>query len=1030
MNTGIHDSLLDDAAAPQGVAAELWLERGRIVSASAGAAGFLGREEGSLAGLGIVTVMANGAVPAQAVEEAVSAAASGRSQSLIWRRLSIPRPWLVRLTPEGERIRVSFRPFRLRQILDNTTTLVFVKDPAGRYVMVNREFLERIGREEHEVIGRTDFDLIDPQMAAGYRRVDREVLESGREIETEEHARSGERRSTYLVRKFALCDESGRGYALCGMATDISRRKLTENALQNVALGVSGAVGSDVYRAIVQKLGETLSVDFAFIARLEDGRRRLYTLAAWNRGELATPTSYDVEGTPCRLVLGEGFQYYSGDVQERFPRDGMFRLFGFHSYTGVPLTDSGGEPLGVLSVAHSQRLPEPESLESILRIFAVRAAAELEHQRTLDRQRQMEESYRTMFETAEDGIYVHDIETGYVIDVNPTVYRSYGYTREELLSKRFSELGSGAYPHNFAGVSKYIEKARRGEVQRYEWHRRNRDGSLHWDQIVMKRVRLGGVDRLISYSRDITDLKRREQALTQSEDRLRATVEAALDSIITMDTDGRILGFNPAAEACFGIHEEDAVGRRLSELIIPERYRRAHERGMERYLREGRGPYLGRRIETWALRSDGTEFPIELAIGVAQGAEGEIFIGYLRDITQRHQAEAQRERLEEQLRQAQKMEALGHLTGGVAHDFNNILTGIMGYLSMGVDRAAEQGDDTMRRYLERANRSADKARVLIQQMLTFSRGQKSRPRPLALEPVVTEALELMRSTIPSSVHFRPELPGGTALVRMDPVQVEQVIMNLCINARDAMDGAGEITVRVADETLRDAVCASCRRPVAGDYVELSVSDEGPGIDPHLMDRLFEPFFSTKETGRGTGMGLAMVHGIVHEHRGHILVDSEPGGGACLRILLPALQGAAPEEPGGEDAGQRDGERLRGHVLLVEDQDSVRQFMVDRLESWGLDVTAYREPLAALRAIEDGCNAGFGLFDQSMAGMTGLELAERVRLSGRPFPVAIYTGYAEDLHEARLRDAGVVEVLRKPIDEGRVFELLRASLPRR
>jgi CheY-like chemotaxis protein len=249
-------------------------------------------------------------------------------------------------------------------------------------------------------------------------------------------------------------------------------------------------------------------------------------------------------------------------------------------------------------------------------------------------------------------------------------------------------------------------------------------------------------------------------------------------------------------------------------------------------------------------------------------------------------------------------------------------------------------------------------------------------------------------------------------------------MNLCINARDAMDGAGEITVAVEDARPRAEVCSSCRHEVSGDYVELSVADEGPGIADTLLDRLFEPFFSTKETGRGTGMGLAMVHGIVHEHGGHIVVDRAPGGGACLRILLPALHDVVAEETAPEAAGGRAAPELSGHVLLVEDQDSVREFMIDRLESWGLEVTAYRDPLAALQAIEEGCGAQFGLFDQSMAAMTGLDLAERVRLSDHPFPVAIYTGYAEDLHEARLRAAGVLEVLRKPIDQRRVFELLR------
>ncbi|MEJ2604887.1 MAG: ATP-binding protein, partial [Gammaproteobacteria bacterium] len=408
--------------------------------------------------------------------------------------------------------------------------------------------------------------------------------------------------------------------------------------------------------------------------------------------------------------------------------------------------------------------------------------------------------------------------------------------------------------------------------------------------------------------------------------------------------------------------------------------------------------------------------------------DGETFIGYLRDITQRCEAEEQRKRLEEQLRQAQKMEALGHLTGGVAHDFNNILTSIMGYLSMAIDRATQGEDDTMVRYLERANRSADKARVLIQQMLTFSRGQKSRPRASSLEPVVAEALELMSSTIPSTVHFLPRLPGGTVPVRIDPVQIEQIIMNLCINARDAMDGVGEITVSVSETVTDDVICASCRHPVKGEFVELSVSDEGPGIDEQLLDRLFEPFFSTKASGRGSGMGLAMVHGIVHEHGGHILVEKARSGGACLRVLLPALRGVVSDEDGAEVVADLESGQLHGHVLLVEDQDGVREFMVDRLQSWGLKVTAYRDPLAALHAIESGCDPHFGLFDQSMAGMTGLELAERVKLREQPFPVAIYTGFAEDLQEGRLRAAGVLEVLRKPVDQDRIYQLLRDHIP--
>ena len=247
----------------------------------------------------------------------------------------------------------------------------------------------------------------------------------------------------------------------------------------------------------------------------------------------------------------------------------------------------------------------------------------------------------------------------------------------------------------------------------------------------------------------------------------------------------------------------------------------------------------------------------------------------------------ERAQLEAQLRQAQKMEAIGHLTGGIAHDFNNILQGIMGNLALASERQAELKDAQLGKYLDRAQHSARRARELIAQMLTFSRGQRGKRSPVALPELVRDACKLLRSTLPSTIDLRLSLEDALPPLDLDPVQVEQVVLNLCINARDAMRGTGAIRIGLRHHERIHAVCASCRQRVDGSYIELSVRDTGPGITPDVMERMFEPFFSTKDVGRGSGMGLSLAHGIVHEHGGHILVDSLPNERTKFRVLLPA-----------------------------------------------------------------------------------------------------------------------------------------------
>jgi CheY-like chemotaxis protein len=379
------------------------------------------------------------------------------------------------------------------------------------------------------------------------------------------------------------------------------------------------------------------------------------------------------------------------------------------------------------------------------------------------------------------------------------------------------------------------------------------------------------------------------------------------------------------------------------------------------------------------------------------------------------------------------MEAIGHLTGGIAHDFNNILTGIIGYIVLAQEWQEQHGDATLRRYLERAHHSGQHARDLIQQMLTYSRGQHGEPRPLALAPLVGESLDLLKSSLPSSIEFAlrpvPPLPE----VMADPVHIEQVLMNLCINARDAMHGSGrlEVTLRAADIPPGD-VCASCRKSLRGPYVELAVADSGTGIEPEVAERMFEPFFSTKGVGKGSGMGLATVHGIVHEHGGHIILDTQPGQGSCFRILLPALsptQGLTAQGGARERAEPAAGRGLlHGTVLLVDDDPEVREFMADRLASWGLAVTACASAIEALDYCMD-VELRFDLMvlDQTMPKMTGTEFAAVVLERFPEQAIILCTGYSDALSEADTQPLGLRALMRKPIDDAGFYRLLEANL---
>ena len=914
------------------------------------------------------------------------------------------------------------------------------------------------------------------------------------------------------------------------------------------------AVSSDkesIFRELVFQIADILGVEYAFIGELLDGENQeMRVIASYLDGEYDEGFQYSLKNTPCESVINQGYQYYRDNVRILFSDPHAHEL-EVEGYAAIPLINSDDKPFGIMVIMDRKPLVNPELCKSLLMIFSVRAAIELERLESKRAAEEKTQQFMTFFNNSVDGVCLfdengkvldanpawktihgyaptHDFtninpmefipteshhlfkefvesirETGHVhiegigqkvdgtrmnvdihgvrithlgkpalmailrdvtqqkqaekeikikeeqyaavfnttsdgmalwttngelVDVNPACCALHGMNKEELLKAELTEF---VPPESMPILMNLLANVRQGRSYKDEAIATHKDGRIFNLDVRGEPVTFKGEPHILLIIRDISEQKQHEEDLRKSEDLFRATVEAALDCIVSMDEQGCIIEFNPAAEKTFGYRREEVVGKSLAEMIIPERYREAHIKGMQRYLAGQKGPYMGQRIEIEAMRADGSTFPVELAIDVADAAEGKIFIGYIRDITEHKHAEEERIRLEAQLRQSQKMEAIGHLTGGIAHDFNNILTGVMGYVAMAQEWEEKHPDDKLNRYLKRASKSGTRARDLIQQMLTFSRGQRGEPRPLQLTPLVKETIKMLESTLPSTMEIHFEANDKLPLMTLDPVHVEQILMNLCINARDAMEGNGILNISIQPvECTTPCICASCRESLSGHYLQISVKDTGMGISRNDIDRIFEPFFSTKDVGKGSGMGLSTVHGIVHEYDGHIVVQSEPGQGAKFCVMLPLNSGnistettvVAEEHPVLADS------LLNGNVLLVDDDETVREYMQDRLENWGLSVTSHSNGITALQQFEqreqpyDLC-----ILDYTMPKMNGLTLAENILECWPESKVILYSGYSEHLSEEDVLSKGIRALVRKPVDVDSFYKLLSEEL---
>ncbi len=867
----------------------------------------------------------------------------------------------------------------------------------GTYVDVNESFLRASGFVREDLIGHRAEDVhfwVEPQ--ARPRLLD--LLSQGpvRDFELAFRQKSGEVRMGLLS---AEVIELGGQRCLLALTKDVTERKRAQEALQRSEQRYQDFIKHSkdgVWRIELEKpipLGVSADeaiqclLQYAYFAECNDAMAQIAGLGhaedliGKHLGDLISPADQE-RLESFRAAAQQGWQSRTIQLEVTHPA-GRRKVL---ERTEVPIVEDG----------------------KVIRIWGMtRDITEFKQAR--ETIKQSEDRFRKAFMTGADAFYIATLDDGRIIDANDRFQDVFGYSRDEAIGKTSLQLGLYADPDDRRKMVSEIKS--KGYVRNLELEARRKGG----DPItVLASVNLlqGSKEQLIlGVFRDVTEHRHAEEALI----RLRQAVDASGEVIFMTDREGIITFVNTGFTRLYGYTEDEVLGKVTPRILKsgitpPENYSRFWRAILEK--RVARGQVLNR-------RKDGRLVTVESSVNPVLDKSGNIegFLAIQRDITERKQ-------LEEQFRQAQKMEAVGRLAGGVAHDFNNLLTIINGYAQLILERTPPE--DASRAQLREILNAGERATGLTRQLLAFSRKQVLEPKVVDLNVVVEGMQKMLRRLIGEDIELHTVAGNQLGLVKADPTQIEQVILNLAVNGRDAMPHGGKLTIETANAELDEDYARTQSDVAPGHYVVLGINDTGMGMDGQTMAHIFEPFFTTKERGKGTGLGLSTVYGIVKQTGGHISVQSEPGRGTKFKVYLPEIErlseGSAPEE---DLARPRGGSET---ILLVEDEVAVRALAVRVLKGYGYKVLESTSPEHAVELSERQEEPiDLLMTDVVMPGMSGRDIAEHLGFTRPQMKVLYVSGYTDDI----IAHHGVLEArtafLQKPFSPEALARKVRAVL---
>jgi PAS domain S-box-containing protein len=597
-------------------------------------------------------------------------------------------------------------------------------------------------------------------------------------------------------------------------------------------------------------------------------------------------------------------------------------------------------------------------------------------------------SFRLLVEGVRDyAIYMLDPQ-GRVVSWNKGAERIKGYTADEIVGSHFSRFYRDEDRADGLPARALATALAEGRFEAEGWRVR-RDGTRFWAHVVIDPIRdsSGTLRGYAKITRDLTERRATEEALRRSQEEIRLLVQSVTDyGIYKLDPEGRVATWNAGARRIKGYEPEEILGRHFSTFYTEEdRAAGEPQRALETAAREGRFEK-----EAWRVRKDGTRFWASIVIDPVRGADGTLqgFAKVTRDITERRDAQLELERAREALFQSQKMEAIGQLTGGVAHDFNNLLTAVIGSLEL-VRKRLPAGDRNLA-LIDNAMQAARRGGALTQRMLAFARRQQLDPELASVAALVDGMKSLFDHTLGPGMVLDIDCPATLPPVRVDTNQVEMALLNLVVNARDAMPRGGVVAISAREVAVPAAMAASLSLE-EGRYVRLQVRDQGHGMDAATLARATEPFFTTKGVGKGTGLGLSMVHGLAEQLGGGLQLESREGQGTTASLWIPVAgdDAQAPQAPVPATSTPRP-----LSILAVDDDALILVNTAAMLEDLGHEVTIAYSGREALAALAKMARVDLVVTDHAMPGMTGTQLVEEIRRSHPDLPVLLATGYAE------------------------------------